>query len=285
MADGGAGVPVNAGVGAPGNQHQGDTTTPTADIPFGAGNLNEAARQLWMDLEEISGQDCYDGSVAAVGKINSDGYLILPTNFVIPNVAAADVGKPIIYRSMTTREWAQIYIMNKAACPDQIHAVKFALLRMEAVKCGWLRAEDTYKIVRRAPPSDNECVNTLNADLRSMRDVIATTKTAAFIIPMVAEHVFRTYDHHYIINDAAAYAERYLIIFRACLLPDLANFLPPALLYHSALHWVNPGRAYEVLGAQLSTPSIPDALSLRYNAAPAGTAIITTTDAVVRAMV
>ena len=101
---------------------------------------------------------------------------------------------------------------------------------------------------------------------------------------MVAEHVFRTYGHHFITNDAVAYAERYAATFQACLLLRLANYPPANLLYHSASHWVNPGRAYDVLGAQLSTPSIPDALRIRYNAAPAGRAIITTTNAIIRAI-
>ena len=56
------------------------------------------------------------------------------------------------------------------------------------------------------------------------------------------------------------------------------------MLYHSALHWFSPGRASQVLGAQLNTPGIPDAPRIRYNAAPAGTATITTTDAIIKAM-
>jgi len=55
-------------------------------------------------------------------------------------------------------------------------------------------------------------------------------------------------------------------------------------MFHHVLHWVSPARAYNVLEAQLQSRTIPDALIIRANAAPAGWAIITTTAAVLEAM-
>ena len=37
---------------------------------------------------------------------------------------------------------------------------------------------------------------------------MGTAHTAAFIVSLVAKHVFRTYGHYYITNDVATYAER-----------------------------------------------------------------------------
>lgn len=36
---------------------------------------------------------------------------------------------------------------------DVTHAARFALLRHEAVKRGWLRPDSTYEIVRKSPPT------------------------------------------------------------------------------------------------------------------------------------
>lgn len=62
------------------------------------------------------------------------------------------------------------------------------------------------------------------------------------------------------------------------------GILQPATLFHHVLHWVSPERAYNVLNAQLTTATLPDALILRANAPPAGWAIITTTAAVLKAL-
>lgn len=214
---------------------------------------------------------------------SKNDFLILPREFVIKDVNLDSVGKPKAHREITHCELAQIYVLNKGACQDQAYAIKFALLRMEAIKCGWLENGATNEIIRKDDaPNFEVCRGVLKADLNNMKDHMALARTAAFIIPMVAEYIFRTMGHHYITNDAVSYTERYAATLRACLVPDVATYLPSAMLYHSALHWVNPGRAREVLGAQMNSKSIPDALRIRYNAPPAGTAVITTTAAVIK---
>ncbi|KAL9134982.1 MAG: hypothetical protein Q9175_003828 [Cornicularia normoerica] len=170
------------------------------------------------------------------------------------------VGRPDGHAHMSQAEWAQIYQLNKDACPDPAQAIKFALLRVEAVKCGWLKEGDSNGIVRSPPPTQARYVATLNADLNVMKDQIQLAETAAFILPMVGEYVFRTLGHHYV-RDRGLYAS--------------------SLLYRSTLHWVNPGRAWDVLSAQKGTKTIPEALYDRYNGAPAKTTIITSTAAVI----
>lgn len=58
----------------------------------------------------------------------------------------------------------------------------------------------------------------------------------------------------------------------------------PSSLYHACLHWVSPGRARAVIEAQKDTAAIPEAIVLRLSAAPAGTALCTTTAAVLESM-
>jgi len=75
-----------------------------------------------------------------------------------------------------------------------------------------------------------------------------------------------------------------MMTLKACLGEELFQLLPPATLFHHVLHWVSPARAYNVMNAQISTQTLPDAIVIRANAAPAGWAIITTTAAVIEAM-
>ncbi|CAA7045962.1 unnamed protein product [Microthlaspi erraticum] len=65
---------------------------------------------------------------------------------------------------------------------------------------------------------------------------------------------------------------------------EVASFLPAQLLYHSAFHWITPGRVWNVLRANVETSLIiPDAIKLRMTYGPSGAALITTTAAVLRA--
>lgn len=109
-------------------------------------------------------------------------------------------------------------------------------------------------------------------------------KKFAFLIPFLAENIFRTNGHHYLDSQAREYEDKYARLANACLAPLLPSYLPASLLYHAALHWVSPARVRSVLTARRDDGGIPDAIVVRENAAPAGTAIITTTAAVLDAM-
>lgn len=259
------------------SQTGGVRNSPDASIPS---NLNANQNALIAELIDINGQDSYDALSAGIGKLKKSEYLLLPTGFQIPNVSAADVGKPIAHRQLRTQDWANIYALNKGRAPDGADAKIYALLRLEAVKCGWL--EDQREVAFADPPRD--ALQTLATDMVELRDRAATIKMASFLIPLIAEHVFRTFGHHFISTDAANYTERYTSTLRSCLAPEVVGLLPPAVMYHNSLHWVSPRRARAVLMAQLATASLPDALKIRANAAPAGTAILTTTSAILRSM-
>lgn len=245
-------------------------------------NLSEAQKSLLQELVEINGQDSYDSLTAGIGKLKQDEFLVLPHGFTIPDVRPGDVGKPIAHVRIPISDWADIYALNKAVAPPGSDAMIFGLLRLEAVKCGWLVGGLLREVTFGVPPDD--ALIQLVDDMRTLKDKAADIKTASFILPMAAEHTFRTMGHHFITTDSSNYVQRYTDTFRACLYPQIAGMLPPPVLYHTALHWVGPGRVRSVVEAQATTQAIPDAIKIRMNAAPAGTAILTTTSAIVDAM-
>jgi len=242
--------------------------------------LTKEQRELLDYLDEVNGQDAYSNEDAALGKVSQKEYLVLPVGFVIPAVAPKDVGAENVHRLFTKQDLANIYVLNKEASPESSHAVLFALLRMESVKMGWVAGQ---REIRRAVPPTT-AMNTFLTDLAAHKESIGKLRRAAFLIPLVAEHTFRTMGHHYLTSAAADYEKRYRSTLRACLSEDCHGLLPSGIQYHSLFHWVSPQRARDVLISQLATKRIPDALTIRANASPAGTALITTSAAVISAL-
>lgn len=252
----------------------------TSTVTIDGHTLTAAEKELLDILDEVNGQDAYSNEDAALGRLRVNEYLVLPTGFNVPVVADKDVGSANVHTLFTKKDLADIYVLNKDAAPPGEDAVRFGLLRMEAVKMGWV--DNQKEIHRKAAPAGS--ITTFLADLANEKDNIRRYRTAAFLIPLAAEHTFRTMGHHYLTAEAAVYEARYSSTFRSCLAPDIANLFKGGVLYHNLFHWVSPSRARKVLMAQLGTARIPEALQLRANAAPAGTAIITTSAAVLSAM-
>lgn len=242
--------------------------------------LDDKAIELLAYLDEVNGQDAYSNEDAALGKVSTKEYLILPLGMTVPGIAASEVGSAKVHELFSKEQLAQVYALNKANAPSESSAVKYALIRMEAVKMGWVAGQ--REITWTTPPSD--AMATFIKDLTEERGNIGRYRQAAFLIPLVAEHTFRTMGHHYLTGEQATYEGRYQSTLRACLADNVHGMLPGGIQYHSLLHWVSPARAREVLMAQIGNTRIPEALALRASAAPAGTALITTTAAVLSAM-
>jgi hypothetical protein len=117
-----------------------------------------------------------------------------------------------------------------------------------------------------------------------IKDVITRAKKLAYLLPIVCEHVFRTMGHHYLTGQGADFERKYRRAFDACVEPDLHTYLPPAELYHTAGHWVSLSRALAVSTNPDQALRLPNALVIRSRAAPAGTAIITTSVAILNAL-
>jgi len=248
------------------------------------GSITSEQKRLLEFLYDVNGQDAYDAEAAALGRLKQEEYLALPTSMDLPTVRPVDVGRSHVREKFKVKHLAAVYKLNKERAPAGENAVIYGLLRMEAVKMGWY---DGQKETIKVPFNDwSDAMTTLTTDLGSqdVRSRLEQIRTGAFLIPLVAEHTFRTYGHHYLSGQAAEYQQRYKDTLRACLREDVCSLLAAPNLYHHVLHWVSPARAYNVLAAQLQTHTLPDAIVIRANATPAGTAIITTTNAVLDAL-
>jgi hypothetical protein len=239
-------------------------------------------KKLLEELYLANGQDAYDAEAAAVGRLKQEEYLALPEDLVLPTVKPESVGRASMRGYFKARDLAAIYFLNKQRAPMGENAVVYAMIRMEAVKMGWVHGQK--EIIRVPFTLEKEALTELTTDFATVRTQIADFRLAAFLVPLVCEHTFRTMGHHYITGLATEYQTRYKKTLRACLAEHIMSILQPATLFHHVLHWVSPERAYNVLNAQLTTMTLPDAIVIRAQAAPAGWAIVTTTAAVLKAM-
>lgn len=248
----------------------------------GLTDLDAEQKKLLIELYVANGQDAYDAEAAAVGKLKQDEYLALPQGWSAPNVSPKRVGSADVRDLFKAKDLAAIYYLNKRRAPPNENAVRYGMVRMEAVKMGWVAGQK--EIVHLPFTQYKEALKEFVTDLATAKNELEDLRAAAFLLPLACEHTFRTMGHHYITGQATDYQTRYRKTLKACLLEHIANLMQPATLYHHVLHWVSPSRAYNVLSAQLDGKTLPDAIILRATAAPAGWAIITTTAAVYSAM-
>jgi len=233
-------------------------------------------------LAEINGQDCYDAKIAAVGKLSSDHYLMLPNGFDIAGAFPSEVGLSTAMPSMTEADYCQIYHLNKPVFEAGDAQIKGALLRAELVKAGWLM--DRYEVKVVAPADADAVEKTMLDDLNKIKEFIADAKTLALLLPLAAEHTFRTMGHHYLSSLSSEYTAKYAKYFAACVQPNLANYLPPEILYHRAAHWVSLAKALAVSRDEEQALMLPNAVIVRSTAGPSGSAVITTTEAILKAL-
>jgi hypothetical protein len=231
-------------------------------------------------LVEINGSDAYSNEALAVGSLQVDEYLALPQGMIMPEFAANEVGDQANQGKFSISLLAQVYALNKKRAPQGSDPIRYGMLRLEAVKMGWWNSQKETVTVAQEP----DAIKTFITDLGTAKSFLTTCKTAAFLLPLASEHVFRVFGHHYLDSESATYEAKYEQVLKGCLATAVTSYLPKATLYHHALHWVSPRRVYEVLQAQITTDRIPESIKTKFSAAPAGTAIITTTDAVLKSM-
>lgn len=248
--------------------------------------FDAAIRKCFEELMEINGQDSYSTAAIALGKVPRETTLALPKSWVRPTVSAELVGSEEIAVSFSLADIAQLYALNLTRCSSQVASVRLAqaILRVEAIKAGYVDVQNQQEIIFLPDLPESEALNILGADIAEINSKVQTAKIAGYIVPIVAEHVFRTTGHHFLTGDAPGYMSRYQRTLNSCLTGEVAIYMEPGHLFHEALHWVTPRRSRQVLAAQLTSKLMPDAMKIRYDAAPAGTAIVTTTMAVLNAM-
>lgn len=248
----------------------------------GLTGLSEDQVNLLKELYIANGQDAYDAEAAAVGRLKQEEYLALPKGLKIPIINPEDVGRAHVRDRFKIGDLAAIYLLNKRRAPAGDNAVTYAMLRMEAVKMGWFAGQKEVVFIDFTEYAT--AVAELVQDLAAVKSQLQTFRLGAFLIPLVCEHTFRTMGHHYISGMAVEYQTRYRKTLKACLASEIMDLLQPSNLFHHVLHWVSPSRSFNVLSAQLTTATLPDALVIRASAPPAGWALVTTTAAVISAM-
>lgn len=265
-----------------------NNAAPQGAAGAGAGNPDLAAfiarlpNDLVTLLAEINGQDTYDASQAALGRLSTNHYLKLPIGFNPEVVSADNIGQRGCVTNMNDLHWAQTYYLNKDVFDTPDSQVKGALLRAELVKAGWV--EGTYEVTWVAAPDEADVTAALTNDAAQIQAHMAEAKQLAFLLPLAAEHVFRTMGHHYLTALDRQYIEKYTRFFSACVLAELTNFLPPANLFHLVAHWVPLRKALAVAKSRAQVAKLPNAVVIRANAGPAGTAILTSSEAILGAL-
>jgi hypothetical protein len=247
---------------------------------------NKVLDALEVALREVNGQDAYSVTALSLGVLKREEYLVLPdymdTSAALGVVPPENVGRDWAnsQSDLTFEDFVHIYALNKEVGKDTKDPVMFALIRAEAVKMGWFvnQAEVRYAPVTVAS------FQIYAADATAISDGTERARTAAYLVPMMTENVFRTTGHHYLTGMADEYERKYQALCSACLVPDLSRILRAGELWHKVLHWIGPQQARSVMVSHLGGSLLPNAIAIRLNAAPAGTAIITTTAAVIDAM-
>jgi len=103
----------------------------------------------------------------------------------------------------------------------------------------------------------------------------------AQIAPVFMSEVFLRTGHHYIADPQAEWSNNYSKLFSASLMSSYFNLIPPNVLFHRALHWIGPYTCRLAWTNLEKTSALPMAMKLRYKVAPAGSALITTTAAII----
>lgn len=232
--------------------------------------------------EHLRNLVAYSNDAQALGRLKTSEFLVLPSDMPTPVVPATEVGTGLAKDKFTVPYVLAVYALNKEVhtATDEGEKIKFAMIRMEAVILGWVSDQ---REIRFAPTPAN-FIDVVSADSERMSSFAESAAMAAWLVPFAAEHVFRTTGHHFLTNLASTYTTKYDKVFKACLAPELSKYLAPDVMYRKALRWVSPGRVWEILSANLNEDRIPEAIRIRANSAPSGTALITTTSAVLNAM-
>jgi hypothetical protein len=281
-------------------------TSTTTRAPSPESTLPEDIAKL---LDKINGQDTYNASEFAISKLSHVHYLKLPNTFQPTPVDSDHIGTVGCVSNLTDEIWEQIYCLNKDVFRDSAHGndkkdvndevqqIKGALLRAELVAAGWVDVDnDTstssnpYKEISHVTPLEPSKVNEImTRDKATIDKYIRDAKKLAFLLPLATEYLFRTTGYVYQPRDpliAAEYDQKYQRIFSACAMPELTHYLPPKVLYHQTAHWVSHAKALAVAksNVQKTTHHLPNAIVIRADHGPSGTAVITASAAVLKAM-
>lgn len=256
------------------------STKPPATSGTRVASATASTNRLFDFLNITNGTDAYDSTSIAVGKLDPSKFLQIPTTVGFSKFDPDNTGTKAGNRNLTNEQFVQIYALNKKVFGNDERAIKLALIRAHAVKLGWFTNNYEVKFVSEDPDAEA----TMIADFDVVTRHSDTARTLAALLPLAAEFVFRTMGHHYLTGMGPDYDLKYQKFFNACVQSSLTGFLAPADLYHNALHWVSLQDALGVAQSKNAARWLPNAVVIRATAAPAGTAIVSTSTAILAAM-
>jgi len=236
-----------------------------AELKAAAGEDAEMLELLKL-LVHTNGCDAYDAETMAAGiDVNP---LLIPSE--IPYRHPSQVGNSGWWQVKDIKWWAGLYALNRTVAPTGIDPDIYAILRMEAVKLGWIG--EFSKIVVATPPADY--MAKFKAGLKAHKDNLRRYRITAWVVPLLCEIRFRQTGHHYLSGNQVDYTKWYKDMLKVCLLDGYGDVLPPSVLFHDVFHWIGVARVWDVVSYQMDLPNVPDAIKIRHNTAPAGSAII-----------
>lgn len=250
-------------------------------------NVTDAERTTFTEfngaikkLAEVNGIDAYVTSTASRGVFNTKFNFVLPEGMRgLLNIKKVDmIGIADPSYKIPDVVLAQVYELNKAALKDTADPRAGALLRMEIIKAGWHLEEKEVTFEKACMIRD------FVIDSAWITENSEKFRAAAFYVPMAMELVFRTSGHHYLTADSANYKAKYNQIFRASLAPSVSEIMAAEDLYHTVTHPISLKFIYSVLRDPTASTRLPNALVTRANSAPSGTAIVTTSAAVLKCL-
>lgn len=245
-----------------------------------AENVNPAIGELNDFLDLVNGTDAYNNTAIAVGKLDKSEYLRIPDTMDPSEFNPKAMGLADSAKHTDNLQFAQVYVLNKEIFGDNERAIKIGLVRAFAVSLGWYTGN--YEVEKVPAPTNAQL--TMANDIITVKRFAETARKVAILLPLAAEFVFRTMGHHYITGMGPDYEAKYQKFFNACVEPDLTSFLAPADMYHKALHWVSLKDALALVKDSDAAEWLPNAVVIRSTSAPAGTALVATSHAVVTAM-
>lgn len=253
---------------------------PTGNIAPDVAAAIVASTELMEFLDMVNGTDAYNSATVAMGKLSTEEYLLVPVDFEPMVFDPKKTGTTNMTDDLGEDVFAQIYALNKESFGTDERAIKIALLRALAVRVGWYTG--SYEVRQVSLKAD--AVKIMEDDLDTIKKFYPMAVKLAAILPLASEFVFRTMGHHYLTGLAPEYDAKYQKFFNACVEPDLTSFLAPADLYHKTLHWISLSNAAAVARNASAAAWLPNAVVVRTTSAPAGTAIVATSVAILAAM-
>ncbi|KAJ0982612.1 hypothetical protein J5N97_010867 [Dioscorea zingiberensis] len=160
------------------------------------------------------------------------------------------------------------------------NAVRWATLRLEAVKAGWL--DDDQKYVKRViPPKD--AMKIFQEDEPEIKKVVEAARQAVRFVPFSTEFNFRVYGVTYNSSTHTEYLARAEKLAKSAQLGNMfLGYMVPDVFYGSALRWIEVKRPMEVLKAGMTGDHIPNVFRVRAYLAQSGQALITTSCVVIK---